>query len=122
MDRGCGIARPSRFEKQQDVTCKHYDTIVVGTGQAGPRWRSTQRRKDGHSSGRKYFAEGLASIPAAFPDQKRWWRTLCRVVFGASGSNFGVKIPCDITSQDMKAVKARKDHVSACRGQGSSSR
>jgi pyruvate/2-oxoglutarate dehydrogenase complex dihydrolipoamide dehydrogenase (E3) component len=88
-----------------------YDAIIIGTGQAGPALahRLAGAGKTVAIVERKYFG-GTCVNTGCIPT-----KTLVASAYAAHmarrASDFGVKIPCDITV-DMKAVKARKDHVS----------
>jgi pyruvate/2-oxoglutarate dehydrogenase complex dihydrolipoamide dehydrogenase (E3) component len=88
-----------------------YDAIIIGTGQAGPALahRLAGAGKMVAIVERKYFG-GTCVNTGCIPT-----KTLVASAYAAHmarrASDFGVKIPCDITV-DMKAVKARKDHVS----------
>jgi pyruvate/2-oxoglutarate dehydrogenase complex dihydrolipoamide dehydrogenase (E3) component len=90
---------------------QHYDAIIIGTGQAGPAL--AQRLADtGRTVAvieRKFFG-GTCVNTGCIPT-----KTLVASAYAAHmarrAADFGVKIPCEI-AVDMKAVKARKDHVS----------
>jgi pyruvate/2-oxoglutarate dehydrogenase complex dihydrolipoamide dehydrogenase (E3) component len=88
-----------------------YDAIIIGTGQAGPALadRLASAGKTVAVVERKYFG-GTCVNTGCIPT-----KTLVASAYAAHmarrASDFGVKIPCEITV-DMKAVKARKDHVS----------
>lgn len=88
-----------------------YDAIIIGTGQAGPALahRLAGAGKTVAVVERKYFG-GTCVNTGCIPT-----KTLVASAYAAHmarrASDFGVKIPCEITV-DMKAVKARKDHVS----------
>jgi len=90
---------------------QHYDAIIIGTGQAGPAL--AQRLVDtGRTVAvieRKSFG-GTCVNTGCIPT-----KTLVASAYAAHmarrAADFGVKIPCEILV-DMKAVKARKDHVS----------
>jgi pyruvate/2-oxoglutarate dehydrogenase complex dihydrolipoamide dehydrogenase (E3) component len=88
-----------------------YDAIIIGTGQAGPALahRLAGVGKTVAIVERKYFG-GTCVNTGCIPT-----KTLVASAYAAHmarrSSDFGVKIPCEITV-DMKAVKARKDHVS----------
>jgi pyruvate/2-oxoglutarate dehydrogenase complex dihydrolipoamide dehydrogenase (E3) component len=90
---------------------QRYDAIIIGTGQAGPALahRLAGAGKTVAVVERKYFG-GTCVNTGCIPT-----KTLVASAYAAHmarrASDFGVKIPCDITV-DMKAVKARKDHVS----------
>src|SRR5262247_1930332 len=92
-------------------TMGDYDAIIIGTGQSGP------------SLARRLVAAGLT---VAIVERKFFGgtcvntgctptKTLVASAYAAHlarrAADFGVKILCDI-SVDMRAVKARKDHVS----------
>ena len=90
---------------------QHYDAIIIGTGQAGPAL--AQRLVDTERTvaviERKSFGGTCVNI-GCIPT-----KTLVASAYAAHmarrAADFGVKIPCEI-AVDMKAVKARKDHVS----------
>src|SRR5690242_12538211 len=88
-----------------------YDAIIIGTGQAGPALahRLADAGKTVAVVERKYFG-GTCVNTGCIPT-----KTLVASAYAAHmarrASDFGVKIPCEITV-DMKAVKARKDQVS----------
>jgi len=88
-----------------------YDAIIIGTGQAGPALahRLVVAGKRVAVVERKYFG-GTCVNTGCIPT-----KTLVASAYAAHmarrASDFGVKIPCNVTV-DMKAVKARKDHVS----------
>jgi pyruvate/2-oxoglutarate dehydrogenase complex dihydrolipoamide dehydrogenase (E3) component len=88
-----------------------YDAIIIGTGQAGPALahRLAGAGKKVAIVERKDFG-GTCVNTGCIPT-----KTLVASAYAAHmarrASDFGVKIPCEITV-DMKAVKARKDHVS----------
>ena len=90
---------------------QRYDAIIIGTGQAGPAL--AQRLADtGRTVAvieRKSFG-GTCVNTGCIPT-----KTLVASAYAAHmarrAADFGVKIPCEI-AVDMKAVKARKDHVS----------
>src|SRR6516165_5267142 len=90
---------------------QRYDAIIIGTGQAGPAL--AQRLVDTERTvaviERKSFG-GTCVNTGCIPT-----KTLVASAYAAHmarrAADFGVRIPCEITV-DMKAVKARKDHVS----------
>ncbi|MGE5773684.1 MAG: FAD-containing oxidoreductase [Hyphomicrobiales bacterium] len=88
-----------------------YDAIIIGTGQAGPALahRLAGAGKTVAVVERKHFG-GTCVNTGCIPT-----KTLVASAYAAHMArrafDFGVKIPCEITV-DMKAVKARKDHVS----------
>jgi pyruvate/2-oxoglutarate dehydrogenase complex dihydrolipoamide dehydrogenase (E3) component len=88
-----------------------YEAIIIGTGQAGPALahRLAGAGKTVAIVERKDFG-GTCVNTGCIPT-----KTLVASAYAAHmarrASDFGVKIPCEITV-DMKAVKARKDHVS----------
>ena len=90
---------------------QRYDAIIIGTGQAGP---ALAHRLAGAGKAvavveRKHFG-GTCVNTGCIPT-----KTLVASAYAAHvarrASDFGVKIPCEI-AVEMKAVKARKDHVS----------
>ena len=90
---------------------QRYDAIIIGTGQAGPALahRLAGAGKTIAVIERKFFG-GTCVNTGCTPT-----KTLVASAYAAHmvrrAADFGVKIPCEI-SVDMKAVKARKDHVS----------
>src|SRR5262249_39437442 len=90
---------------------QHYDAIIIGTGQAGPAppHRLAGAGRAGAVIESKIFC-GTCVNTGCTPT-----KTLVASAYVAHmarrAADFGVKIPCEI-SVDMKAVKARKDHVS----------
>lgn len=90
---------------------QRYDAIIIGTGQAGPALahRLAGVGKTVAIVERKSFG-GTCVNTGCIPT-----KTLVASAYAAHmarrASDFGVKIACEITV-DMKAVKARKDHVS----------
>ena len=88
-----------------------YDAIIIGTGQAGPALahRLASAGKTIAVIERKFFG-GTCVNTGCTPT-----KTLVASAYAAHmvrrAADFGVKIPCEI-AVDMKAVKARKDHVS----------
>jgi pyruvate/2-oxoglutarate dehydrogenase complex dihydrolipoamide dehydrogenase (E3) component len=90
---------------------QNYDAIIIGTGQAGPALahRLAGAGKTVAIVERKDFG-GTCVNTGCIPT-----KTLVASAYAAHMArrayDFGVKIPCEITV-DMKAVKARKDHVS----------
>jgi len=90
---------------------QRYDAIIIGTGQAGPAL-AHRLANAGHTVAvieRKFFG-GTCANTGCTPT-----KTLVASAYAAHmarrAADFGVKIPCEICV-DMKAVKARKDHVS----------
>ena len=88
-----------------------YDAIIIGTGQAGPAL--AQRLVDAGKTvaivERKYF--GGTCVNTGCIATKTLVASAYAAHMARRASDFGVKIPCEITV-DMKAVKARKDRVS----------
>jgi len=90
---------------------QRYDAIIIGTGQAGPALahRFAGAGKTIAVIERKFFG-GTCVNTGCIPT-----KTLVASAYAAHmarrAADFGVKIPCEI-SVDMRAVKARKDHVS----------
>src|SRR6201997_5066449 len=88
-----------------------YDAIIIGTGQSGPALarRLVAAGRKVAIIERKYFG-GTCVNTGCTPT-----KTLVASAYAAHvarrAADFGVKIPCEIAI-DMKAVKARKDHVS----------
>ncbi|MGA9283800.1 MAG: FAD-dependent oxidoreductase, partial [Pseudolabrys sp.] len=88
-----------------------YDAIIIGTGQAGP---SLAHRlvAAGHAVAvieRKFF--GGTCVNTGCTPTKTLVASAYAAHMARRAADFGVKIPCEI-AVDMKAVKARKDHVS----------
>jgi len=88
-----------------------YDAIIIGTGQAGPAL--AQRLVDSGRNvaviERKFF--GGTCVNTGCTPTKTLVASAYAVHMARRATDFGVNIPCEITV-DMKAVKARKDHVS----------
>jgi pyruvate/2-oxoglutarate dehydrogenase complex dihydrolipoamide dehydrogenase (E3) component len=90
---------------------QQYDAIIIGSGQAGPALaqRLVGAGRTVAVIERKFFG-GTCVNTGCIPT-----KTLVASAYAAHmarrASDFGVKIPCQITV-DMKAVKARKDQVS----------
>ena len=88
-----------------------YDTIIIGTGQAGPALahRLASAGKTIAVIERKFF--GGTCVNTGCTPTKTLVASAYAAHMARRAADFGVKIPCEI-SVDMKAVKARKDHVS----------
>jgi pyruvate/2-oxoglutarate dehydrogenase complex dihydrolipoamide dehydrogenase (E3) component len=89
---------------------QRYDAIIIGTGQAGP---SLAHRLAGAGQTvavieRKFF--GGTCVNTGCTPTKTLVASAYATHMARRAADFGVKIPCEITV-DMKAVKARKDHV-----------
>src|SRR5215470_4712188 len=89
----------------------NYDAIIIGTGQAGP---SLARRLAGAGwkvaiIERKLF--GGTCVNTGCTPTKTLVASAYAAYMARRAADFGVKFHCEI-SVDMKAVKARKDHVS----------
>src|SRR5215471_13531853 len=89
-----------------------HDAIIIGTGQAGPAlarrlvaagWKVAIIE-------RKFF--GGTCVNTGCTPTKTLVASAYAAHMARRAADFGVNIPCEITV-DMKAVKARKDHVSA---------
>jgi pyruvate/2-oxoglutarate dehydrogenase complex dihydrolipoamide dehydrogenase (E3) component len=94
-----------------------YDAIVIGTGQAGP---SLARRLAG--SGRKVAiierkAFGGTCVNTGCIPTKAMVASAYAAHLARRSGDFGVRVPGAITV-DMKAVKARKDAISAASREG----
>ena len=90
---------------------QRYDAIIIGTGQAGP---ALAHRLAGAGQTvavieRKFF--GGTCVNTGCTPTKTLVASAYAAHMARRASDFGVKIPCEITV-DMKAVKARKDQVS----------
>src|SRR5215475_10244988 len=112
--------RRNRKDLSREMTRKpmqSYDAIIIGTGQAGPAL--AQRLVDAGRSvaviERKFF--GGTCVNTGCTPTKTLVASAYAAHMARRAADFGVKIPCDITV-DMKAVKARKDHVSGNSRQG----
>ena len=96
---------------------QRYDAIIIGTGQAAPAL--AQRLADSGRTvaviERKFF--GGTCVNTGCTPTKTLVASAYAAHMARRAADFGVKIPCDITV-DMKAVKARKDHVSGHSRQG----
>src|SRR5262245_1855496 len=90
---------------------QRYDAIIIGTRQAGPV--VAQRLAGaGHTVAvveRKFF--GGTCVNTGCTPTKTLVASAYAAHLARRAADFGVKILCDI-SVDMRAVKARKDHVS----------
>jgi pyruvate/2-oxoglutarate dehydrogenase complex dihydrolipoamide dehydrogenase (E3) component len=90
---------------------QRYDAIIIGTGQAAPSL--AQRLADSGRTvavvERKFF--GGTCVNTGCTPTKTLVASAYAAHMARRAADFGVKIPCEITV-DMKAVKARKDHVS----------
>ena len=88
-----------------------YDAIIIGTGQAGPALahRLASAGKTIAVIERKFF--GGTCVNTGCTPTKTLVASAYAAHMARRAADFGVKIPCEI-SVDMKAVKARKDHVS----------
>ena len=88
-----------------------YDAIIIGTGQAGPALahRLASAGKTIAVIERKFF--GGTCVNTGCTPTKTLVASAYAAHMARRAADFGVKIPCEI-AVDMKAVKARKDHVS----------
>jgi len=91
---------------------QRYDAIIIGTGQAGPALagRLADSGRTVAVIERKSF--GGTCVNTGCTPTKTLVASAYAAHMARRAADFGVKIPCDITV-DMKAVKARKEHVSA---------
>src|SRR6516162_10789508 len=88
-----------------------YDAIIIGTGQSGPAL-ARRLAKAGQKVAvveRKFF--GGTCVNTGCTPTKTLMASAYAAHVARRAADFGVRIPCEITV-DMKAVKARKDHVS----------
>jgi pyruvate/2-oxoglutarate dehydrogenase complex dihydrolipoamide dehydrogenase (E3) component len=90
---------------------QRYDAIIIGTGQAGPALahRLASAGKTIAVIERKFF--GGTCVNTGCTPTKTLVASAYAAHMARRAADFGVKIPCEI-AVDMKAVKARKDHVS----------
>jgi pyruvate/2-oxoglutarate dehydrogenase complex dihydrolipoamide dehydrogenase (E3) component len=90
---------------------QRYDAIIIGTGQAGPALahRLANAGQTVAVIERKFF--GGTCVNTGCTPTKTLVASAYAAHMARRAADFGVKIPCEI-SVDMKAVKARKDHVS----------
>src|SRR5262245_33633987 len=90
---------------------QHYDAIIIGTGQAGPAlaYRLADAGRTVAVIERKCF--GGTCVNTGCTPTKTLVASAYAAHLARRAADFGVKILCDI-SVDMRAVKARKDHVS----------
>jgi pyruvate/2-oxoglutarate dehydrogenase complex dihydrolipoamide dehydrogenase (E3) component len=90
---------------------QRYDAIIIGTGQAGPALahRLAGAGKTIAVIERRFF--GGTCVNTGCTPTKTLVASAYAAHMARRAADFGVKIPCEI-SVDMKAVKARKDHVS----------
>src|SRR5215831_15119333 len=90
---------------------QHYDAIIIGTGQAGPALahRLAGAGRTVAVIERKFF--GGTCVNTGCTPTKTLVASAYAAHLARRAADFGVKILCDI-SVDMRAVKARKDHVS----------
>src|SRR5262245_6577557 len=90
---------------------QRYDAIIIGTGQAGPALahRLANAGRTVAVVERKFF--GGTCVNTGCTPTKTLVASAYAAHMARRAVDFGVKIPCEI-SVDMKAVKARKDHVS----------
>ena len=88
-----------------------YDAIIIGTGQAGPALahRLASAGKTIAVIERKFF--GGTCVNTGCTPTKTLVASAYAAHMARRAADFGVKIPCEI-AVDMKAVKARKEHVS----------
>jgi pyruvate/2-oxoglutarate dehydrogenase complex dihydrolipoamide dehydrogenase (E3) component len=91
---------------------QRYDAIIIGTGQAGPALahRLADAGKTIAVIERRFF--GGTCVNTGCTPTKTLVASAYAAHMARRAADFGVKIPCEI-SVDMKAVKARKDHVSS---------
>src|SRR6516165_7698690 len=89
---------------------RRYDAVIIGTGQAGPALanRLTGSGRTVTVIERKFF--GGTCVNTGCTPTKTLVASAYAAHMARRAADFGVKIPCEITV-DMKAVKARKDHV-----------
>jgi len=89
---------------------RRHDAIIIGTGQAGPALanRLTGSGRTVAVIERKFF--GGTCVNTGCTPTKTLVASAYAAHMARRAADFGVKIPCEITV-DMKAVKARKDHV-----------
>ena len=89
---------------------QRYDAVIIGTGQAGPALanRLTGSERTVAVIERKSF--GGTCVNTGCTPTKTLVASAYAAHMARRAADFGVKIPCEITV-DMKAVKARKDHV-----------
>jgi pyruvate/2-oxoglutarate dehydrogenase complex dihydrolipoamide dehydrogenase (E3) component len=90
---------------------QRYDAIIIGTGQAGPALahRLAEAGQTLAVIERKFF--GGTCVNTGCTPTKTLVASAYAAHLARRAADFGVKIPCEIIV-DMKAVKARKDHVS----------
>jgi pyruvate/2-oxoglutarate dehydrogenase complex dihydrolipoamide dehydrogenase (E3) component len=90
---------------------QRYDAIIIGTGQAGPALahRLAEAGQTVAVIERKFF--GGTCVNTGCTPTKTLVASAYAAHLARRAADFGVKIPCEIIV-DMKAVKARKDHVS----------
>ena len=90
---------------------QRYDAIIIGTGQAGPALahRLAGAGRTVAVIERKFF--GGTCVNTGCTPTKTLVASAYAAHLARRAADFGVKILCDI-SVDMRAVKARKDHVS----------
>jgi pyruvate/2-oxoglutarate dehydrogenase complex dihydrolipoamide dehydrogenase (E3) component len=91
---------------------QRYDAIIIGTGQAGPALahRLADAGKTIAVIERRFF--GGTCVNTGCTPTKTLVASAYAAHMARRAADFGVKIQCEI-SVDMKAVKARKDHVSS---------
>src|SRR6478736_8965126 len=93
------------------MMARHFDAIIIGTGQAGPSLAG-RLTAAGMTVAivERHLIGGTCVNTGCMPT-----KTLVASAYVAHmarrAADFGVKIPCEI-AVDMKSVKARKDHVS----------